>query len=235
MSQIPAFGGLVRATQFDQPEWQGYVYPGAGELTIHRRFAVAAPAPSVQVHASNSLDVSIRRSRTAMRRYAVENALDTSLVLTSSTPCTRSELLDAFAIFKRRLGRHIGAVPPYLVVAEQVSENDRAHLHVLVGSNLAPSVCERWKAGRVLEPIQMTTTDEIRQMAHYMAKDFWLLETGAQRYRVAKGYLPERIPISGKDSVHRFLGSLPLQCQKSLVLPVDTPRSLHAQWSTSSA
>lgn len=164
------------------------------------------PARGEGSQSSRSADESIRRAARTMRRYAVANGLTTSLVLTSAVELSRVDLWSEFGNFRRRLRRMCSFMPPYLAVSEVGDRFFRAHLHLLVPQSVLEPAVGCWSIGKVLEPRLLTTSDDIRQMTGYMAKQFGLHPASSQRYRAASGYPVERVCLTGEGPPMQMLG-----------------------------
>jgi len=214
--------------------YQLVAFPTAGEASIR---VVPRSEPWGDSDRDNdNLGRSIRRSRSALRRFCVHNRLGFMATLTfRNDPTQEKAVVAAVRLFLRRL-RYAGVDQPYGWVIER-GKKGRLHVHFACdwwASSGAVEVCDRcavaglravrtdipgrdafcigclWGQGFVGAP--SVCIGDPRGVAVYVSKyaaqDFGLSESGKNRYHVPRGHQPpiERHGAYTFDGAVRVLG-----------------------------
>jgi len=172
----------------------GYVYIAALEAVMRRTRGVASgrrrPPTCPADASSHSKLVMMYRARARLRRYAVANALEGFVTLTTEGG---EALQRAVTGIIRRTRDRIGPFP-YAWTLERGIAFGRLHAHLLAPWIPASSLASEWDLG-FTDIKRLASSEERRTAAVYMARDFDR-PVMRQRYIPAKGYKPEATPVA---------------------------------------
>ena len=196
-------GSLVSATQFDDVScWRGRLVPAAGELNarfgsfvLPRRSGVSEPT-DLEKCARDRL----QRARRRVRHFVVSNGLSHHVTLTfASQPASGLIAGSLVGRFFRRVTHRFSRVP-FVWPLEYGSRRGRVHAHALLGALDEGVLDSLWRLGRTDHEFVGGGAEALRAAAGYFVKD---LDRGplqgGQAYRVAKGFQPVGISLSGLD------------------------------------
>jgi hypothetical protein len=202
--------------------YQAVLYPTVGEASV--RFSGRSGGrldPKPEDHLARS----VRRSRSALRRFCVHNGLGYMPTLTfRSDPLSRRGVASAVELFRRRLVR-AGVDEPYSWVIERGEANGRLHVHFACawwGRLAAVEVCDRcataglravrsdipprdafcvgclWGQGFVGAPTECVGDPRgvAVYVSKYAAKELGLTDApGVNRYHVPRGHQPPVVRV----------------------------------------
>ena len=192
---------LVSATQFDDVScWRGTLVPAAGELNarfgsigLSRRSGVSEPT-DLEKCARDRL----QRARRRVRHFVVSNGLSHHVTLTfASQPESGLVAGSLVGRFFRRV-RHRFSRVPFVWTLEYGSCRGRVHAHALLGALDEGVLDSLWGLGRTNHQFVGGDAEALRAAAGYLVKDLDRSPLqGGQAYRVAKGFQPDGISLSG--------------------------------------
>ncbi len=229
-------GSLVSATQFDDVScWRGTLVPAAGELNarfgsvgLPRRAGVGGPM-DLEKCARDRL----QRARRRVRHFVVSNGLSQLVTLTfASEPESSVEAVSLVGKFFRRVTHRFSRVP-FVWTLEYGSRRGRLHAHALLGALDEGVLDSLWRLGRTDHEFVGGGAEALRAAAGYFVKD---LDRGplqgGQAYRVAKGFQPVGISLSGLDHSLSVISEACHLMDADPTQVVDSPRGafLTAYW-----
>ena len=228
--------GLVSATQFNDVScWRGTLVPAAGELNarfgsigVRRRSLEVGPA-DLEKCARDRL----QRARRRVRHFVVSNGLCQLVTLTfASEPDSCVEAVSLVGNFFRRVTHKFSRVP-FVWTLEYGTSGRRLHAHALLSPIDDGVVDSLWGLGRTDNKFYGSDVETLRASAGYFVKD---LDRGplqgGQSYRVAKGFQPERVSLSGQEDPRSLISEACHLMDADPTQVVDSARgaSLTAFW-----
>ncbi len=142
----------------------------------------------------------LQRARRRVRHFVVSNGLSQLVTLTfASEPESSVEAVSLVGKFFRRVTHKFSRVP-FVWTLEYGSRRGRLHAHALLGALDEGVLDSLWRLGRTDHEFVGGGAEALRAAAGYFVKDFdrGPLQ-GGQAYRVAKGFQPVGISLSGLD------------------------------------
>ena len=200
-----ALGGLdTQTTSYRVRQWRYSVCPAAGEATLvcaGGRQRQTRPVVAAEVSRERLISDSARRAARVVRQYTVANKLCALVTLTYSLrrydSATSSSDLRKFI---RKLQQELARTFPYCAVVEQDPKTSTFHIHLLVRPEIARLAKDRWSHGHA-DVSQDGQFHSLRAAAAYISKQFReQYGSGAHRYHLGRGFVPEVLTGSSDDS-----------------------------------
>jgi hypothetical protein len=213
----------------DDGLWSGTLYPAAGELVaaMRIRYVNRPSAQAVTGERCNERDGMLRALR-RLRRFVAANHLRLFATTTFADWPTVAGAMHDMEQFIRRC-RHGHGPFPFVWTLERGERRGRLHGHLLVPLGLRRSVEVSWPHGHVDTRTCGESLGELRSQAGYLAKSFEDPVMGGQRYRIAKGFQPEAVPVEA-DSGEALLAQAEARMGAPAAVRNCSAILLSAQW-----
>ena len=182
--------------------WSGSLFIGAGELSgcmVLRSTQPSSVASSDRYRDRSQDSEGAARAAKVTRLYVVANDLRSLVTLTFNSLPEPKRAAHEVKLLMRRCSHARGRFPN-LWTLERGSLRGRIHCHLLLPASLGPLADEMWSHGKVDVQTMPGGFGALREAAAYVSKAFDCPVLDPQRYRVAKGFQPEAIPIAAASA-----------------------------------